>query len=139
MDRVDLIKFDIEGGELAALRGAIEKIKRCNPAIIFECGSEYWLVKEKLSRLDLYNFITVDLRYDIFSISDFLFKKGSMSYEEFHKYGLYPFRGFNFLALPRAASEQLMPTATLLARKSAPGIPRSSAGGATIMNSSTSD
>ena len=106
MERVDLIKLDIEGGELAALRGAVGKIKKCNPAIIFECGSEYWLAKNNLSRLELYNFITGDLRYDLFSFSDFLFEKGSMSYEEFRKYGLYPFRGFNFLALPRPAGTQ---------------------------------
>jgi len=103
MERIDLIKLDIEGGELAALRGAVGKIKTCNPAIIFECGSEYSLAKNNLSRLELYNFITADLRYNIFSFSDFLFGKGCMGYEEFRKYGLYPFRGFNFLALPRSA------------------------------------
>ena len=101
MERVDLIKLDIEGGELAALRGGIEGIKKWTPAIIFECGTENWLLEEKLSRLDLYNFITGDLSYNIFSFSDFLFDKGSMSYDEFRKCGLYPFRGFNFVALPR--------------------------------------
>jgi FkbM family methyltransferase len=104
LDRLDLIKFDIEGGELAALRGASGLIAKWKPAVIFECSSEYWLAEAKLSRLDLYNFIADDLGYEIFGFSDFLFGKGSMSYDEFRKYGLYPFRGFNFVALPRKAA-----------------------------------
>jgi FkbM family methyltransferase len=98
-ERLDLIKFDIEGGELSAIKGGAELIKRCKPVIIFECGSEYGLAEKSLSRLDLYNFITKDLGYKIFGLTDFLYDKGEMSYDEFRKCGLYPFRGFNFVAL----------------------------------------
>jgi len=107
MDRVDLIKLDIEGGELAALRGATKVIKRWNPVIIFECGSEYGLAEQKLSRMDLYRFIVNNLGYNVFNFADFLFDKGEMSYDEFRKCGLFPFRAFNFIALPRSATKSV--------------------------------
>lgn len=100
-DRCDFIKLDIEGGELAALRGAAGAIDKWRPAIIFECGSEYSLDREGLSRRDIYRFVTTDLGYDILCFSDFLFGKGAMTFDEFRKCGLYPFRAFNFVALPR--------------------------------------
>lgn len=102
-NRVDLIKLDIEGSELAALRGGARLIKRWHPVIIFECGSEYYLNQQKISRQELYNFITAELDYSIYCFTDFLFSKGAMAFEEFRKCGLYPFRAFNFVALPAEA------------------------------------
>jgi FkbM family methyltransferase len=99
--RIDLIKIDIEGGELAALRGAVRLINKLQPVILFECGSEYDMVEKNLSRRALYDFITQDLNYDILCLADFLFDKGSMTFDEFRKCGLYPFRAFNFIARPR--------------------------------------
>lgn len=99
-DRIDLMKFDIEGGELAALRGAAQLIRKWKSAIIFECGDEYKSAERPLSRrLELYDFVTKGLGYDIFSMVDFLYDKGEMSFDEFRKCGLYPFRGFKFVAL----------------------------------------
>ena len=103
-DRLDLIKLDIEGAELAALRGATQLINKFQPAIIFECGSEYSAAEEKLDRRALYVFLTHDLNYNIFTFVDFLFNKGAISFEEFRKCGLYPFRAFNFIALQRQIS-----------------------------------
>lgn len=37
-DDVDVIKIDIEGAELGALRGAVKLIERCKPVIMFESG-----------------------------------------------------------------------------------------------------
>jgi FkbM family methyltransferase len=98
--KIDFIKLDIEGGELAALRGAAMVIKKWQPAIIFECGTEYYLNRLNISRRELYDFLTLDLKYRIYCFSDFLFNKGSMDFCEFQKAGLYPFRAFNFVALP---------------------------------------
>lgn len=96
INRVDLLKLDIEGAELLALRGATRLIKSWRPAILFECGSEY---EDKLS---LYQHLTEFLDYNIYSFTDFLFpEKGAMSFDEFRKCGIYPFRAFNFIGLPR--------------------------------------
>ena len=102
-DRLDLIKIDVEGGELAVLRGAETLIRKWQPAIIFECGSEYGLEKKKLSRKDLYDYLTSGLGYRIFCFADFVFDKGELTFDEFRKCGLYPFRAFNFVAVPRNA------------------------------------
>jgi FkbM family methyltransferase len=102
--RVDLIKIDVEGGELAALRGAETLIRKWQPAIIFECGSEYGLERKNLSRRDLFDYLTSGLGYKIFCFADFAFDKGELTFDEFRKCGLYPFRAFNFVAVPRYAS-----------------------------------
>ena len=36
--RVDLMKIDVEGGELMVLEGAVATLKRCKPIVIFEHG-----------------------------------------------------------------------------------------------------
>jgi FkbM family methyltransferase len=98
--RVDLLKLDVEGAELLALRGATQLINSWRPAILFECGSEY--APEKINRRDLYHHLNEVLGYDVFSFTDFLFReKGALSFDEFRKCGIYPFRAFNFVALPR--------------------------------------
>jgi FkbM family methyltransferase len=102
MGRIDLIKLDIEGGELAALHGAVKIIEKWNPVIIFECGPEHWLAERKLNRMALYKLVTEDLGYNILCFADFLFNKGEMGYDEFRKCGIYPFRALNFIALPRS-------------------------------------
>ncbi len=97
--RVDLVKLDIEGAELAGLQGAAQTISRYRPAIIFECGSENSLAAVGVSRRELFDFLTDHLRYSIYTFSDFVYGKGPLSFDEFRKCGLYPFRAFNFLAL----------------------------------------
>jgi hypothetical protein len=92
--------MDIEGGELAALRGATKVIGKWRPSIIFECGPEHTLNAQKSSRKELYDFITISLGYEIFSFGDFVFDKGPTTFHEFRKSGIYPFRAFNFVALP---------------------------------------
>lgn len=99
-ERLDLIKLDIEGGELAALRGATGVMQKFRPTIIFECGAEYGLPPSY--RRQLFDFITTALNCDIYSFADFLFDKPPIGFNEFEKSGLYPFRAFNFVAVPRA-------------------------------------
>jgi FkbM family methyltransferase len=100
-EKVDFIKLDIEGSELAALRGATKLMKKWRPAIMFECGTEYHSSER---RKELYSFVTDDLGYEVFSFTDFVFHKGKLSFDEFRKCGLYPFRAFNFLAFAQPDS-----------------------------------
>ncbi len=101
MDKcVDLIKLDVEGFELQALRGAAGVIARCRPPVIFECGPEYALKERNISRGDLYAFLTSTLDYEVYTFSDVLFDRGPMGFDEFRRCGIYPFRAFNFIALP---------------------------------------
>jgi FkbM family methyltransferase len=99
--RIDFIKIDTEGAELKVLCGATETVKKFKPTILFECGSEYFLTEKGLSRRDLYDFIVVQLDYKIFTFSDFISGKLPLAFEQFLQCGLYPFRAFNFLAIPR--------------------------------------
>lgn len=96
LGRVHLLKLDIEGAELLAFRGARRLIEDYRPASIFECGSEY---AEGLDRRALFEFLTRKMGYNVFTFSDFLYEKGPLSYDEFRKCGLYPFRAFNFVAV----------------------------------------
>jgi FkbM family methyltransferase len=100
--QINLIKLDIEGGELLALRGARRTIEQWQPSIIFECGPESQFQKTGGSRFAVFEFVTATLGYNIYTFSDFLFKKGSLNSDEFRKCGLYPFRAFNFVALPKS-------------------------------------
>jgi FkbM family methyltransferase len=97
--RIDFMKLDIEGSELPALRGAQETIEKWKPSLLFECGSEYEENVVKSYRRDLFEFLTKNLNYKVYTFSDFLFDKGPLGYDEFRKCGLYPFRAFNFVAL----------------------------------------
>jgi FkbM family methyltransferase len=100
-ERVDLIKLDIEGAEIDALKGATNTITTWRPSILFECGPAHDMAKAGRDRLDVYRFLTRQLNYNVFFFADFLFGKNPMTEEEFSKSGIYPFRAFNFLALPR--------------------------------------
>ena len=94
--RVDFIKLDIEGAELAALRGAARLVGEYNPTLLFECGP---LIAAD-ERLALYEFVAHSLGYRIWTFGDFLFEKGPLGPNEFRKCGVYPFTAINFVAAP---------------------------------------
>jgi FkbM family methyltransferase len=97
LGKFDLMKIDIEGNELNALKGGEGFISQNRPAILFECGPVY---VEGLDRFALFDYLTQKLLYDVFLFQDFLHDKGPLSRDEFRKCGIYPFRAFNFVALP---------------------------------------
>ncbi len=97
----DLVKLDIEGAELAALRGGNEFFKAHRPAIIFECGAA---ANAGLDRSALFDHLVMEMRYEVFTFGDFLYRKGPLSADEFRKCGIYPFKAFNFLAIPSMAT-----------------------------------
>jgi FkbM family methyltransferase len=66
IDRLDLIKMDIEGAELRALRGGIETFKRFRPAMLIELNPETF-GREGYSVLDLVIFLE-DLGYALWDV-----------------------------------------------------------------------
>jgi FkbM family methyltransferase len=99
IDKIDLIKIDIEGAELSALKGGTKLIENNRPPIIFECGPVY---VQGLDRFALFDYFTQQISYDVFLFQDFLYDKGPLGRDEFRKCGVYPFRAFNFIAMPNA-------------------------------------
>ena len=98
-DRIDFLKIDVEGGELSTLRGAEEVLSRHKPSILFECGPSSQLQRFGYERVDLFDFFA-ERGYDVYSMVDFVFGRDPMTRESFDKAGTYPYRGFNYLALP---------------------------------------
>jgi FkbM family methyltransferase len=104
---IDLLKIDVEGAELLVMKGAVATITRCHPVILFESGAEQSMRDQNASRKDLFDFLTGELGYSIYTYTDFLFEKGPLSFDEFRKCGLYPFRAFNFVAIYHAKSQSI--------------------------------
>ncbi len=61
--RLDLIKLDVEGFELKALRGACGAISRCRPVLVCEVNSST-LASQGTSQAELFDYIRA-LNYDI--------------------------------------------------------------------------
>jgi FkbM family methyltransferase len=100
----DLVKLDIEGAELAALKGASNLFSRCRPPFIFEYGvAEFGHQNPE----EIYRYVTEQMGYDVFTFVDFLYRKGPLSLDEMRKCGIYPFRAFNFVAVPHGRTPYL--------------------------------
>jgi FkbM family methyltransferase len=99
--KIDVIKMDIQGGELAAVKGATTLIAKWRPMVIFECGQEYGAAEAGYDRRLLYEYF-IGIGYEVSTPVDFYFGKGALSPEEFRKSGLYPFTAMNFIAAPQA-------------------------------------
>jgi FkbM family methyltransferase len=98
---IGFIKIDVEGGELAALRGGKSILKQYQPTILFEC-TQSGLAVHNTSSNDVYNFFH-SYSYSIFLVKDWLEDGKALSYQQFVKAMQYPFQAFNFLAVTKAA------------------------------------
>ncbi len=96
---VDFIKIDVEGAELPALRGGTGLLSAQQPSVLFECGLDDQLERFGYERVDLFDFL-VGQGYEVYSMIDFCFGRSPMTRDSFRKAGTYPYRGFNYLALP---------------------------------------
>lgn len=95
----DFVKLDVEGAELPALQGGEMLLKRDRPLVLFECGPAGTMDAFGYTRRDLFDHLQ-DVDYEVHAIFDFVYGRPSMSAVEFDKAGSYPYRGFNYLALP---------------------------------------
>lgn len=95
--RPDFVKLDVEGFELAVLRGGRETIARAQPRLLFERGPAAGVSAELL-----YDFVLDTLGYFVFKPSDFLAGAPALSREAFARTQVYPFQSFNFVAVPRS-------------------------------------
>jgi hypothetical protein len=103
--KIDLIKLDIQGAELSALKGAKTLISKWQPLIIFECGQEYGAAEAGYDRKLLYDYL-VEIGYSVSTPVDFFFGKEPMSFSEFKKSGLYPFTAMNFIGAPQTTARE---------------------------------
>lgn len=98
--RLDLLKLDIEGAELWALKGARKTVEYNEPVVVIECGRDVVLAPFGYTRADMHEFVTDELGYSMYSIVDFLYGRDPLSRAEFDRAGVYPFRGFNYVCVP---------------------------------------
>lgn len=97
----DLLKLDVEGAELPVLRGGRDTLARYRPVALFECGPG-GPQAFGYEPGDLHDFLTkAGLEYAVFFLKDFLEGGGAVGREEFQEgSSRYPFRAFNWLAVP---------------------------------------
>lgn len=97
-----LLKLDVEGAELPVLRGARATLARHRPRVLFECGPG-GPQAFGYSPGDLHDFFdTSDPGYDVYFLKDFLAGGAPAGRAEFERAtSSYPFRAFNWLAVPR--------------------------------------
>ncbi len=80
-ERVNLIKIDVEGGEMGVLKGAVKILKKWSPVVIFEHGigaSDYYGTTPE----EMWEFLN-DNDYSVFSLRGFVANKSSLTIEEF--------------------------------------------------------
>ena len=84
-EKVHFIKIDVEGNEFGVIKGAKNLLKNNPPIILFECGkgaSEYY----GTTPIDLYNFISNEIGLNIYTLTNYLKHKKTLSRDEFVNY-----------------------------------------------------
>lgn len=111
--RLDVLKLDIEGAELWALKGARKVVEYHEPTILIECGLDATLAPFGYSRVDMFDHLTCEFGYSVYSVVDFMYGREPMTIDEFQRAGTYPFRGFNYVCVPsHRAPVRLVPEFT---------------------------
>jgi len=109
VDRIDLIMLDIEGGEMAALQGAVRFLdlpSNMAPCLVFEIHSSYTDWSNGIENTNIVRFLS-DRGYSVFGIRDYhsnVAMKGK-PVELVELEGMFidgPAHGFNMLATKRA-------------------------------------
>ena len=82
-ERLDMIKIDVEGGELNVLKGSVRVMQKFHPVILFEHGqgaSEFYNTTPE----DIYRFFEHQ-NYEILTLRSFIANMDSLSEEEFRE------------------------------------------------------
>jgi FkbM family methyltransferase len=96
---VSLVKIDVEGGELAVMRGAANMLDRQGPALLFE-STKTGLSAFGVASDEIFDFLS---RHDylVFLLRDFLADRLPLTRTDFREAHNYPFKAFNFFAIRR--------------------------------------
>ena len=122
---VDVIKIDIEGGELGALRGAVTVLSQHRPTVMFEsapgCGARLGY-----STTALWRFLD-ELGYAIVAPNRLAHDGDGLSLDAFNDGHLYPRRTTNYFAVARERRDELRERARAVLGIRVSGRPRSRA------------
>ncbi len=80
-ERIDMIKIDVEGGELDVLKGAIKILNKFHPVIVFEHGkgaAEYY----ETTPQEVFTFLD-EQHYNIFTLKAFIENTDQLTKDEF--------------------------------------------------------
>ncbi len=80
--KIDFVKIDVEGGELAVLKGGKQILSKYQPYIVFECGlgaSDYYGTSGK----EIYNFLSNEVGLNLSTLRGFIKKGKPLSEMEF--------------------------------------------------------
>lgn len=98
--RVDFIKLDVEGGELAVLQGAAKLLRRCRPALLFEC-TLLGLSHFGFTSAEIFELLSQQYSYSVFLLKDLIDDGEPLNFEQFDKALQFPFKAFNFVAVAK--------------------------------------
>jgi FkbM family methyltransferase len=104
--RVDFIKLDVEGGELAVLQGAAHMLRRCCPPLLFECTLS-GLSNFGFTSAEVFEFLNKQYSYSVFLLKDFIDDGEPLNFEQFDKALQFPFKAFNFIAVAKHSEDAL--------------------------------
>ncbi len=83
--KIDLIKIDVEGGELDVMKGAIELLQMQRPILLFESGkgaSEYYGTTSD----QVYDFLDGVLGYKLYTLPDYVNESPPLDRKRFDHY-----------------------------------------------------
>ena len=95
------VKIDVEGAELMASRGGRDFFRRCRPALLFEC-TKTGLDAFDATAGEVFDEVAGELGYDVWTPADRAAGRGPLTRDAFAEATVYPFRAFNFVALPQS-------------------------------------
>ncbi len=97
--RIGFLKVDVEGAELMAFRSAKRILQEDRPTVLFECA------RRSTNALgfeveQVYDLLTNDYGYTVMFLHEYLADRRLLDLETFKKSMSYPFKAFNFVAIP---------------------------------------